>query len=321
MSGSRPRGSASLPPAVAIIGCGRIARVHAANLIPRVRPVFVSRRRSSAEAFARRFGGETAGGLAEVADRQDIRGAVVCTPLEHHAAQAAFLVKAGKTVLVEKPMAATRAEVGALGRALGGRPPGSLMVAENYLYKPSLRLLRAWLRRCGPIQRVRLAKKTRQRVSGWRTAHGALIEGGIHFAALLGAIIEETPEVVAASFRGGAPERRAEVTVRYPSGAVGELLYAWDAPSLPGGILQHSRIEGTSGQIVFESNGLYLFQRGGGLIRGRMGPLSDLMGFGAMTRDYLRTLADPRYRPFSDFARAERNLGLIFSAYEAGGRD
>ena len=303
---------------VAIIGCGRIARTHAANLAPHARLVLASRRRRSAEELRRRVGGETVSGLSEVLERADITGAVVCSPLEHHAGQAAALLAAGKTVLVEKPLAASPAEVERLRHLLEARRAGALMVAENYLYKPSLRLLRSRLPRIGKIRRVRLVKKTLQRVSGWRRDHGSLLEGGIHFVALLGAILEEPPHTVAASFPGGrSPERHAEIEVRYPSGAVGEVHYAWDRGSLPGGVFQHSTVEGKRGRIVFESNGLYLLERCGRAYTARVGPFADLMGFRAMTRDFLRTLADPDHLPRSDFARARRDLGVVFRAYGA----
>ena len=312
------RGSGARP-TIAIVGCGRIARVHAKNLAAGARFVFVSRRRESAEAFRERFGGDAAADLGEVAEREDIAGAVVCSPLDCHAEQTVTLLEAGKAVLVEKPMAATRAEVEAIGAAFSRNPGSRLMVAENYLYKPSLRRLRALLPGLGRIRRVRLRKETRQEARGWRTAHGALLEGGIHFVALLGAIVDEKPESVAAVFPGAArPERRAALRIGYPSGVRGEVCYAWDRASLPGGILQHSTVEGDRGRIVFESNGLYLARRGGGLFRVQFGPLSDLMGFGAMTRDFLRLVASPEHCPVSGFERARRDLGVVFRALESG---
>ena len=251
-------------------------------------------------------------------DRTDIPAVAVCSPLAHHADQTVAALAAGKTVLVEKPMARNRAEVETIGRALAGRPPGALMVAENYLYKPSLCRVLAWLPALGALRRVRVSKRTRQEPSGWRAEHGALLEGGIHFVALLGALVEEPPLAIRAAFPGGRrPERRAEVEVEYPSGVRGEIRYAWDSRSLPGGILQHSRIEGERGRIVFESNGLYIGFRAGREYRFRFGPLEDLMGFRAMTRDFLRSARDPDHRPRSDFERARRDLGVVFAAYQA----
>ena len=305
-------------PTVAIVGCGRIARVHAANLAPHARLVFASRSPQSADALAARFSGKVLTGFEEVLRRPDIAAAVLSSPLEHHASQTIAALDAGKAVLVEKPMAQSRAEVEAIGRALIGRPPGSLTVAENYLYKPSLHRLRSWLPEIGPLRRVRVSKRTRQQPSGWRAQHGALLEGGIHFVALAGAIAGETPAEVRAVFPGGGdPERHALVELEYPSGARGEICYGWDTPSLPGGILQHSLVEGERGRIVFESNGLYLGSRVGRGVRVRVGPFADLMGFGELARDFLRSIRNQARRPLSDFETARRDLEVVFRAYEA----
>jgi len=304
-------------PTVAIVGCGRIARVHAANLAPRARLAFASRSSESARTLAARFSGEALAGFEEALERPDIAAVAICSPLEHHAAQTVAALEAGKSVLVEKPMAQSRAEVDAIGRALMGRPPGSLMVAENYLYKPSLGRLRGWLPEIGPLRRVRVSKLTRQQPSDWRAGHGALLEGGIHFVALLGAIAGAEPEAVRADFSGGGePERHAHLELEYRSGIRAEVRYGWNTPSLPGGILQHSLVEGEDGRIVFESNGLYVWSRAGGGIRFRVGPFADLMGFGAMAGDFLRSVRDPARRPRSDFETARRDLEVVFRAYD-----
>lgn len=304
-------------PTIAIVGCGRIARVHAANLAPHTRLMFTSRSRGSAEGCAARFGGETLASFEEAIERPEVTAVVICAPLAHHASQTVAALEAGKAVLVEKPMAQSRAEVDAIGRALAGRPSGFLTVAENYLYKPSLSHLRAWLPHIGPLRRIRVSKLTRQRPSGWRAGHGALLEGGIHFVALLGAIARSQPATVRADFPGeDEPERRASLELDYPAGLRGEIRYGWDTPSLPGGILQHSFVEGEHGRIVFESNGLYLALRAGRDIRFRMGPLADLMGFRAMARDFLQSIRNPTRLPRSDFATARRDLEVVFRAYD-----
>lgn len=305
-------------PTVAIVGCGRIARVHAANLTPHARLAFTSRSPDSARALAARFSGKALVGFEDALERPDIAAVAICSPLEHHAAQTVAALEAGKSVLVEKPMAQSRAEVEAIGRALAGRPPGSLMVAENYLYKPSLGRLRGWLPEVGPLRRIRVSKLTRQRPSDWRVGHGALLEGGIHFVALLGAVVGAEPAAVRADFPdGGEPERRAHLELEYPSGIRAEVRYGWNTPSLPGGILQHSFVEGQDGRVVFESNGLYLWSRAGWGIQLRVGPFADLMGFGALARDFLRSVHNPAHRPRSDFETARRDLEIVFRAYDA----
>ena len=107
-------------PTVAIVGCGRIARVHAANLAPRAHLAFTSRSSDSARTLAARFSGETLASFEEALERPDIAAVAICSPLEHHAAQTVAALKAGKSVLLEKPLAQSRAEVDAIGRALIG---------------------------------------------------------------------------------------------------------------------------------------------------------------------------------------------------------
>ncbi|MDE2660914.1 MAG: Gfo/Idh/MocA family oxidoreductase [Acidobacteriota bacterium] len=317
MTGATAADAAPGLPTVAIVGCGRIARVHAANLAPHARLAFTSRSSASARALAARFSGEALAGFEEALERPGITAVAICSPLEYHATQTVAALEAGKSVLVEKPMAQSRTEVDAIGRALAGRPPGSLMVAENYLYKPSLGRLGGWLPEIGPLRRVRVSKLTRQQPSDWRVGHGALLEGGIHFVALLGAIVGTEPEAVRADFPGGSePERHARLELEYPSGVRAEVRYGWDTPALPGGILQHSVVEGEGGRIVFESNGLYLWSRAGRGIRLRVGPFADLMGFGAMARDFLRSVRNPARRPRSDFEIARRDLEIVFRAYD-----
>ena len=71
---------------------------------------------------------------------------------------------------------------------------------------------------------------------------------------------------------------------------------------------------GAAGRIVFESNGLYAVLKG--KRRALLPPdLSDLMGFSRMTGDFLRCLEDRSAQPYSNFARARRDLEIVFRAY------
>ena len=93
------------------------------------------------------------------------------------------------------------------------------------------------------------------------------------------------------------------------------LHYAWNAFSLTKGTFQHARILGTEGRIVFECNGLYV------RLRGRRKRLyfpgvGDLMGYKGMMRDFLQCLQEPGRQPYSNLARAERDLGIVFTAYK-----
>ena len=311
-------------PLLAVVGCGAIAPTHAKNLRRGARLLFVGRRPESARRLARRFGGGTADSLREVLDRAEVRGVVLCTPAALHAEQAVAALEAGKAVLVEKPLTTDFSAVRRLGALLADRPPGALMVAENYAYRPSLDRLRRHLPDLGPLRRIVLKKVTKQAATGWRAAHGALLEGGIHLVALLGEILRDGPDgrpdaapaAVRAEFPGDArPERHSVTEIEYPSGLRATIRYGWDRASLPGGVFQHSRIEGEAGRIAYETNGLYQARCGGRFFRFGAGPLSDLMGFGAMARDFLAVVRDPARRPRYGFPEAARDLRIVEQAY------
>ncbi|MDA0748652.1 MAG: hypothetical protein O2954_19205, partial [bacterium] len=77
------------------------------------------------------------------------------------------------------------------------------------------------------------------------------------------------------------------------------------------------RIVGSRGCIVFESNGIYVYVQAGRKTRLFFPGVKDLMGYGAMTRDFLRCLGKRTDRPYSDFQKAKRDLQVVFDAYRS----
>ena len=237
---------------ICLVGCGGIARTHARNLAGKAELCFHSRTRESAERLRDECGGgQVFARFEEVLEAADVQGLVISTPPETHCEQVVAGLEAGKSVLVEKPMCVSADEVERIGAAVDAREDCLLMVAENYYYKPSVKLLQ-WLVRhgfIGGLEEVRVKKLFAQETEGWKSAHGALLEGGIHFVALISALFETAgqaaPERVAAEFPGreaGAPERRSVTRLEYAGGATAELRYAWNARSLLKGTFQHSRV-------------------------------------------------------------------------------
>ena len=307
-----------------IAGCGRIGQLHAKNLQGAAKLYFHSRSMTSAENLNRRMGGV---GVIEQFDevlRNDgIDALILATPPEFHCAQTVAALRAGKSVLVEKPLCISALELAEIEAAAKNQMPQSfLMIAENYYYKPSLRQIKRLLTadQVGAVERVDVKKLFNQTSAGWRTKYGSLLEGGIHFVALIGDIVDDHLTSLTADFPDRSdenePERHCELQLTYANGVEASLKYAWNVPSLTKGLLQHSRIEGTSGRIAFESNGLYT------VIRGKhtaMYPphLSDLMGYRAMSREFVHCLEDPSSRPYSNLARAKRDLEIVFRAYDS----
>jgi predicted dehydrogenase len=317
---------------VGVIGCGRIGQVHATNLKKRAPLVFCSQSGISARRLQSKFGGTVCDDINQMLRLDDVEAVVIATPPHLHASQVVACLQAGKSVLVEKPLGTSMAEVETIEAAAAAASPGCfVMVAENYYYKPSLLAMKALIvDGClGRLRRLQVRKLTRQVDDGWKSGYGALLEGGIHFVALISDLVDAAlsesgslapPTAVEADFPTRvAPdeiERHSVTTMRYTGDVSASLHYAWDTPSLLRGTFQHSRVEGDAGRIVFESNGLYMHYKGSGCPGKIRGPqLGDLMGYGAMTSDFLACVADPGRRPYSDLARAKRDLALVFAAY------
>ena len=314
---------------IGLIGCGNIGKVHAGNLFGPAELVFCSRTRARAEEFQQRFGGQVAESFQDLLAMDEVAAVVIATPPEYHAEQTIAALGAGKSVLVEKPLCASAAEVDQIEVALQEGRPHFVMVAENYYYKPSLAQLKQMMVAgvVGAVRRFEVQKLTQQVASGWKSGYGALLEGGIHFVALIGDLADAvvqggdqptSPTSVSAVFPAGGsgePERHSQLELMYAGGLEARLRYAWDVPSLTRGAFQHGRILGDEGYIGFESNGLYVWTRGRSGTRLRLPGMRDLMGYGMMTRDFLACLDDPGRVPYSNLARARRDLSIVFEAY------
>ncbi|MXW77633.1 MAG: Gfo/Idh/MocA family oxidoreductase, partial [Gemmatimonadetes bacterium] len=209
---------------VCLVGCGTIGRLHVKNLVGKVELSFHSRTQASAEALSRECGGGQV--LASYADVLDsaVDAVLISSPPDAHRPQVVAALAAGKGVLVEKPLCATEDDLAAIGAAAAAHPDALLMIAENYYYKPSLKLLKWIIQQgfIGQVQQATIGKRFTQQATGWKSGYGALLEGGIHFVALGADLFADAPQRVTAEFPGhqaGEPERNSIVRVEYSSGA------------------------------------------------------------------------------------------------------
>ena len=320
---------------ICIVGCGAIGKLHAKNLarsalkaLPRGAPLqlyYCSRTRINAEKYNRKFNGAGVfDSFEDVLTASHIDAVVISSPPDFHKEQAIAALRSGKHVLVEKPMCVSAPELVEIENAVNGSHNKIFMVAENYYYKPSLKKIKALVREgyIGELKSVSVKKEFIQTTAGWKKKYGALLEGGIHFIALISGIIEDAPETVEARFPGwtpgkpgGAQERSSVITLRYKSGVCASLRYSWNTKSLAKGLFQHSTLEGDKGRIVFESNGMYAYFRSSRKKRSFSMYVSDVTGHEAMTSDFLRCIENPSINPYSDFFKAKRDLGIVFKAY------
>jgi UDP-N-acetylglucosamine 3-dehydrogenase len=316
------------PVRLLLLGCGKVARTHSrvARSLVGVELLFASRSLEKAEAYSRKYGGVGAFGSYEAACAEASVDAVfVCTPQAFHVEHAGLAARHGKAVLIEKPVARTLDELSQIEAAVRGA--GTIaMVAENYYFKPAVRVLREHIARgdLGQVLFIELNRAGRQRPTGWRAdaalmGGGALLEGGVHwvnYLSRLGGTVREVcavrPDVdrtLVAPFEDGL-----EVLVRFESGAVGKLLHAWSVTNRLAG-LGLSKIYGTEGNVTFESNGLFALVTGR-RTRLRFPGVRDLMGYRAMLRHFIDCVRE-RLEPEMSLAAARHDLAVVTAAYRS----
>jgi predicted dehydrogenase len=304
---------------IAFLGTGAIARAHARRL-RRYRDVelgFASRDPARAAALASELGGVSYPSYDAALAAPEVDIAAIVTPPDSHLDLALRALAAGKHVVLEKPALQHAAQVDDVAAA-ATHASRRVFVAENYHYKPLLtRLCRLLADRVvGDVLFIHINAIKHQATSGWRDAHGALYEGGIHwidFMTRLGDV---------RGVRGSAPgprgpvERSMLVTFDYADGAVGTLAYSWEVPATARG-LRLSKIYGRAGTITFETNGLWVLCHGR-KTRLYIPGLRDLAGYRAMWADFVRA-----WREDSDatmtLAHARRDLELVEQAYTTAG--
>jgi len=128
---------------MAVLGCGRIGRIHAGNLArhPRARLLAVFDVASdAARQTAAELGVKRAESLDEVWDDREIAAVLIATPTDTHVPLITAAVKAGKAVFCEKPIDVDLERARSCGRDIAPHRP-RLMVGFNRRFDPSFRAL------------------------------------------------------------------------------------------------------------------------------------------------------------------------------------
>lgn len=123
------------PLRLGLLGCGDIAARRTLPALART-PVLAlaavaARDPDRAAAFAARFGGEPVASYEELLARPDVTAVYLCLPTMLHAAWAERALRAGKHVLVEKPLATRGADAQRLYALARSR---SLVLLENFMF-------------------------------------------------------------------------------------------------------------------------------------------------------------------------------------------
>jgi predicted dehydrogenase len=310
--------------ALVIVGCGGIARRHAAAARRLHMPViFASRDADRARAYASAFGGVGAYGDYAAALRDPrAAGAIICTPHDRHVEDVLAALDAGRHVLIEKPIARTLEEA---DRIIGAAADAGrrLMVAENFHFMPAFRHVRRLIGEgaLGALRELHLVARGFRRHAGWRcepgAGGGALIDGGIHYAHNLRWWGGEVRRLFALrppqTIEAMAGEDAVDVLAELEGGAVGVLANSLAAPGLPR--FQWSSVTGTRGTCFADNRGRLVIVRGERGLRLRVFR-RDTRGHEAMLRAFEDAMRRGRVEEM-DGAAGRRDLAVVLAAYRS----
>lgn len=300
VGGDRP------PVGFGLVGCGVIAETYVGAFagLGNARLVAVTDEdRPKAAGFAARHGLEDAGSLEALLGRPDVDAVVVCVPSGLHAQVGLAVARAGRHVVVEKPVDVTLEAAQSLidGAEMAGV---SLHVISQQRYNPGVQRAKALLG-AGALGDVLFAHASvpwfrsdaYYSSAGWRATWeldggGAMMNQAVHYADLMCWLIGP-PRVEAA--RCGAlahdipVEDLALALLSFDNGAAG--LFEASTLAYPGGTAT-LRVNCRRGTLVIEDGALVELSTGedgaGALAEGEVGRL----GFPGGHRAQLESIAD-----------------------------
>ncbi|TVR73792.1 MAG: gfo/Idh/MocA family oxidoreductase [Marinilabiliales bacterium] len=129
-----------------IIGCGKVAHLHARALVNAYNSDFravCSRSAENGSNFASGYGVSSYTGIEEMVEKEKLDVVVICTPHPAHRGPAVSAMVAGAHVMVEKPLASSLEDCDAMIDTAGktGRTLG--VISQRRFYSPSLRMHKA----------------------------------------------------------------------------------------------------------------------------------------------------------------------------------
>lgn len=320
---------------IALVGCGMISEFQskAINALPDARVVgYYDTVAESAKKRAAEYSARAYATIDEMLADKDVDAISICTPSGLHMEPAVAAAKAGKHVMVEKPIEVTLERVDAIINAcrsakviLGAIFPRRFDEASRVV-KDAVDKGRFGKIHLGDVAIKWYRSQAYYDQGGWRgtwklDGGGALMNQGIHGIDLLQWLLGGVSDVTAMTATLGHERIEVEdvavASVRFNNGALGAVLGT--TGSWPGTKIR-IEIGGMNGSVVMEDETIlsWRFQDEGPAdeeIRVKYGPRPSLSGGGA---------GDPRAisfeghrRQFEDFVRAIRTGGKPF----CGGED
>ena len=248
----------SAPLRIALVGAGRVGRVHADALegSSEARLVAIADPRwEAARALSVDTGCPAYASAEELVARERPEAVIVCTPPNQHAAVAQYLLGEGLHVLCEKPLAVNPAEAAAMVAA--ARRAGRLLVmATKYRFVPGVVLARKLLElgSLGDPQGAEITFAQKLDLAGsWYadpavSGGGVLADNGPHAADLLRYLFGPVAEIHAAEgprVQALPVEEAVELEARAGDGVLGQVHLSWNAA----GSETYLTVHGTEGTL------------------------------------------------------------------------
>ncbi|MFI2735395.1 Gfo/Idh/MocA family protein [Streptomyces sp. NPDC018711] len=188
----------------------------------------------------------------------DVDAVIVCTPPDTHLDIAEAVLRAGKHLVIEKPVGLRPERIPALERLAAERGL-TVMVPYHFRFVPQLRTLHERVR-TGEFGAVAHAYhrmySLRDREGAWlwddSRSGGIIMESLVHGIDQIMWMLDERPSAVTAMTHPGRNQvaDAATVLLRFPSGAVGTVEGSWISDAhIPFGSLD---IVGTAGSAAFD---------------------------------------------------------------------
>jgi predicted dehydrogenase len=129
-----------------IIGCGKVAHLHAKALLNLEGSEFLavwSRTPASAERFAEKYGVAAYKDISSMVENENLDLVIVCTPHPFHKDPTIEALNAGSNVLVEKPLASSLADCDSMIETASRNQKQLGVISQRRWYAPVMRVKRA----------------------------------------------------------------------------------------------------------------------------------------------------------------------------------
>jgi UDP-N-acetyl-2-amino-2-deoxyglucuronate dehydrogenase len=254
----------------AIIGCGLVAPFHAraiANITDARHVAFADLLSVRAERLAQEFGGAAVTDYRRLLDRKDVDVICICTPNGAHEEIAINAARAGKHLLIEKPIEVTLEKV---DRIIAEAEQAGVKVATIFQcrFRPVIRRIKQAIEQgrfgrllCGDIYMKWHRSEDYYRSEAWRgqpeQGAGVLMQHASHYLDLLQWLVGPVENVMARTDNLAHPgipiEDTAMALLKYRNGAVGVME---SSTAIYPGIEVRLEIHGEYGSAITEGTAL-----------------------------------------------------------------